>query len=274
MRGCSCRGTAGFAHVSCLAEQAKILFAEAVENNLDLKVKNARWKRWSTCSLCEQRYHGVVACALGWACWKTCIGRPEGKWARFAAMSVLGNGLDAANQHEDALSVREAELSMLRRVGAREENILAAQSGLANTYQKLGRHERALEMYRHLYSVTLRLEGEEHKSTLVDAFNYAHCLITLKRYAEAKALLRKIAPVARRVLGDSHELTLRVQTNYALSLYEDPAATLDDLRESVATFEETARIARRVLGGTHPLTLAIEGDLLESRAALREAPHS
>ena len=25
MRGCSCRGTAGFAHVSCLAEQAKIL---------------------------------------------------------------------------------------------------------------------------------------------------------------------------------------------------------------------------------------------------------
>ena len=29
MRMCSCRGTAGFAHVSCLAEQAKILLAEA-----------------------------------------------------------------------------------------------------------------------------------------------------------------------------------------------------------------------------------------------------
>ena len=29
VRGCSCRGTAGFAHVSCLAEQAKILVAEA-----------------------------------------------------------------------------------------------------------------------------------------------------------------------------------------------------------------------------------------------------
>ena len=36
VRGCSCRGTAGFAHVSCLAEQAKILFAEAEENNLDM----------------------------------------------------------------------------------------------------------------------------------------------------------------------------------------------------------------------------------------------
>ena len=36
---CSCRGTAGFAHVSCLAEQAKILVAEAEENNLDNKAR-------------------------------------------------------------------------------------------------------------------------------------------------------------------------------------------------------------------------------------------
>ena len=40
VRGCACRGTAGFAHVSCLAEQAKILVAEAEENNLDIKVRN------------------------------------------------------------------------------------------------------------------------------------------------------------------------------------------------------------------------------------------
>ena len=35
VRMCACRGTAGFAHVSCLAEQAKILYAAAEENNLD-----------------------------------------------------------------------------------------------------------------------------------------------------------------------------------------------------------------------------------------------
>ena len=29
VRGCSCRGTAGFAHVSCLARQAKILIEDA-----------------------------------------------------------------------------------------------------------------------------------------------------------------------------------------------------------------------------------------------------
>ena len=77
MRGCACRGTAGFAHVSCLAEQAKILLAEAEENNLDDDRFMPRWHRWHTCSLCEQDYHGVVACALGWACWKTYVSRPE-----------------------------------------------------------------------------------------------------------------------------------------------------------------------------------------------------
>jgi hypothetical protein len=55
--------------VSCLAEQAKILVAEALENNLGAKALIARWERWETCSLCKQEYHGVVACALGWACW-------------------------------------------------------------------------------------------------------------------------------------------------------------------------------------------------------------
>ena len=112
VRGCACRGTAGFAHVSCLAEQAKILFAEAVENNLADKVTAERWDRWNTCSLCEQDYHGIVSCALGWACWKTYLGRPERNTARQLAIGQLGNGLYYAGHHEEELSVREAELSM------------------------------------------------------------------------------------------------------------------------------------------------------------------
>ena len=42
-----------------------------------------------------------------------------------AAMTQLGNGLADALHHEDALSVQEAELAMLRRLGASEASILA-----------------------------------------------------------------------------------------------------------------------------------------------------
>ena len=65
VRGCACHTTEGFVHVSCLAEQAKILVAEAEDNNLGFKVLYTRWQRWCWCSLCEQDYHGVVRGALG-----------------------------------------------------------------------------------------------------------------------------------------------------------------------------------------------------------------
>ena len=65
VRGCACHTTEGFVHMSCLAEQGKIWRGAAEEDNLGVKVKSARWLRWSTCSLCEQSYHGVVKCALG-----------------------------------------------------------------------------------------------------------------------------------------------------------------------------------------------------------------
>ena len=139
MRGCACGDRdgvsspeLGVAHVSCLAEQAKIMVAEAEENNLGLKEGKLRFARWSSCGLCEQKYHGVVCCALGWACWKTYVGRLEADSARRMAMTQLGNGLDAAKHREDALSVREAELSTLRGIGVPEGYVLIAQPGVSS----------------------------------------------------------------------------------------------------------------------------------------------
>ena len=269
MRGCSCCGTAGFAHVSCLAEQAKILFAEAEENNLGIKVRRARWVRWHTCGLCEQRYHGVVHCALGWACWKTYVGRPEANWARRLAIGVLGNGLHDAKHHEDASAVFKARLSALRRTGAPEKNVLVAAGNLANSYHALGRCEEALRLRQEVYSGHLKLNGEEDHDTLREANNYASILKKLNRFEEAKALFRKTIPVARRVLGESHHLTLNMMMNYGGALYDDDSATIDDYREAVSTLEDTERIARRVLGGAHPLTKGIEHNLQNARAALR-----
>ena len=242
VRGCACHTTEGFVHVSCLAEQAKILVAEAEENNME---PQPRWARWHTCGLCEQDYHGVVSCALGWACWKTYMGHPEADRLRLGAMSQLGSGLYAAKHYEDALSVGEAELFSMRRRGAPAEHILFAQGNLANTYEQLGRVE-TLRMRQEVYFGRLKLDGEEYIETLREASNYANYLATLHRSKEAKSLLRKTMPVARRVIGDSDDLTLRMRMAYGMALYEDSAATLDDLREAVTTLEDVARTAQRV----------------------------
>jgi len=257
-----------------LVEQAKILVAEAEENNLGNKAWNARWKRWYKCSLCEQSYHSVVRCALGWGSWKTYLGRPEADEARCFAMSMLGNGLGMTQQHQDALSVQEAELSILRRLGKPSAYVIGVQGNLANTYLALGRTQDALHLRRDVYSGYLRALGEEKESTLSAAINYAISLKDLSRFDEARALLRKVMPVARRKLGESHDLTFSMRSTYAKSLYQDPAATLGDLSEAVKTLGEIEPTARRVFGGAHPITTGIEQNLQDARAALRarEAP--
>ena len=59
----------------CSRCKTKEFVAEAEEDKLGDKVWNESWRRWYVCSLCEHEYHGVVRCALSWACWKTYLGR-------------------------------------------------------------------------------------------------------------------------------------------------------------------------------------------------------
>jgi hypothetical protein len=251
VRGCACRGGAGFAHLSCLAKQAQV----AVERG-----SGRGFERWHTCRLCEQEYHGVVRCALGWACWKTYVCRPEDDFARSFAMTELGNGLSKVGHNEDALSVQEAELSMRRRLGASEDSIFIAQNNLTITYEKLGRHEETLSMRQEIYSGSLKLFGHEHSRAISAALNYAVSLNSLQRFKEAKSLIRKTIPVVKRVFGEDKAM-LKTSRVYAWALCEDPVATPDDLREAIETLAETKRIARRVFGDAHPLTLMLAEDI-------------
>ena len=211
VRMCACSGTSGSAHVSCLAEQAKILVAEAEANNLE---QQPRWERWHKCGLCKQDYYGIVRTALGWACWKTYLGRPELHWAPTSAMMQLGNGLLGIGQYDDALSVKETELAMMRRLGESAENILTTQGNLAVTYHELGRSEQALRLKRDVYSGTLKLYGKEHKDTLTEAYNYACSLLKVGRFEEARSVLRENILVGRRVLGEGDDLTLSMRAKF------------------------------------------------------------
>jgi hypothetical protein len=122
----------------------------------------------------------------------------------------------------------------------------------------------------------LKLHGDEHSSTVRAANNYAWSLLRARRFEEAKALLLKTMPVARRVLRENHDLMLMMRWAYAEALYENPGATLDDLREAVTSLEELERTARRILGGAHPDVVRMGPSLQHARAALRarETPPS
>ena len=120
-----------------------------------------------------------------------------------------------------------------------------------------------------VYLRSLELYGASRKETIDTARNYINFHLNLRYWEGAKRLSHKWVPVAQRVLGEHSETTLRMRWVYARSLYEDPAATPDDLREAVTTLEDVTRIAQRVLGGAHPLVVHIDDHLRKARAALR-----
>ena len=73
VRGCACRGTAGFAHVSCLVRQERTESETRVEETKSFEDIGTL----TSCKLCEKHYNAVVLLALGWAFWKKYAGKPE-----------------------------------------------------------------------------------------------------------------------------------------------------------------------------------------------------
>ena len=196
MRGCACRGTAGFAHVSCLVEQAKILMDEGEENNLDNKVKNERWKRWETCGLCEQDYHGVVRCALGWACWKTYLGRPEADQIRNMGIGTLSNGLSAVDKHAERLEIFEAQMDFNVRFGVPLELMLVTKTNLAVVYGDLGRMLRITPRGIRRFYIAFRPEIVPHCERGQKSWNRAHRARAVRRRAARRP--RRTGPCATR----------------------------------------------------------------------------
>jgi tetratricopeptide (TPR) repeat protein len=281
VRGCACGDRdgvsspeLGVAHVSCLARQAKILCDEAKENNLGRKAEIARWERWCTCSLCNQDYHGVVRCALGWACWKTYVGRPEADEDRIDAMTNLGNGLseEAVSRYPEALAVYEANLALLRRLGRSEdsETILVMQTNIAYTLSLLGRDEEALELERTIYRQRMASRGIANEHTIRAALNLSVSLSSLERFEEARTIAQKTIPVVQRTFGPDHDLTLCIRRNFVDAVSNDPKSTLADLRRAETTLKDVYRRTRRVFGCHHPETRIYEKNVKRLKAILAE----
>ena len=110
--------------------------------------RNERFKRWYKCSLCEQRYHGVVHCALGWACWKTSCGRPEADSARLDAISLLGIALSLQIVNDDVVRARGRVVHAMRRLGDQKTPFSACRAILRERIEHLGEKNRPCDRSR------------------------------------------------------------------------------------------------------------------------------
>ena len=226
-----------------------------------------RCRRWYSCCLCERDYHGVVAHALGWACWKTYLDRWEGGVARCFAMSTLSSGLYAVERHGERLGILEALLATDMRLGAPEENIIATKDNLGICYARLGRDEDALALRCELYTRSVALNHSSFERCGL-ALNLCNSLVDTNRCSEGTRFLRKILPEARCGLGLDHGLYLKLRWTLAICLFKDDGAPQDNLVEAVTILEELSTTARQVYSNCHPYTTRIQGHLEAARSTL------
>ena len=168
--------------------------------------------------------------------------------AKDALWSWSGESL---KHYEDALSVRETELSTLRRVGHVEEDILTSQTNLASTYTKFGRREEALKLRQEVYA-RRRVLMPEHPRTMALAIDLANALIDKKLFTEASALARETLPIARRVCGDANDATLGLRFLLTRATILNPDATQNGLRVAKEELEVLLPTTRRIFGASHP----------------------
>ena len=265
VRGCACgdrdgvkSSELGVAHVSCLARQAKELVAEAYAPWLLGNLDDNQWHRWYVCGLCEVSYHGVVRCALGWACWKTYLDRPESDQLHAFGLNQLGNGLFAVSRHEECLEVIKARLHL----PLHPHQILVTKGNLADCYRELGRENEAISLSQEVHDGIVSIFGRSHTQTMDSAINLAVALNQFGRRAESKRLLNEHITIARQ-RGPNDKTVLTLRAVLAETIIHD-----DDPTEAVTIFEDVDRRMRRVLGPAHPQSQSVRRGLEEARAKL------
>ena len=188
------------------------------------------------------------------------------------AINLVGNGLYNVKQYKDALSVREATLSLVQRIGTTENNILGVQGNLANLYGRLGRHESALRIKREIYARRVELYGATDEDSLLAAGNLASTLVEdLEQFDETRAFLQDRIPEAIGALGKNHDLTFKLQRMHAQCLFENAGASLEDVTAAIAALEDLDRRMTRIFGAAHPQTDTTRFFLEEAREKLARA---
>ena len=275
VRGCSCRGTAGIAHMSCLAEQAKLATVKSQPmDQKDYLRKIADWAPWNTCPLCGQEYYGAVRCALGWGCWYTHIATvkyPRDFEDAFLARAMyqLGLALVENDKYQEALGVFDALWWCKTKLMDNETGAMVS-IYFAKCLSKLGLESNfwgpskyplsGLTIIQLVYYRIKQTFGEDHDLTMLCGLE-AGTLLNEEHFVERAAnYLAESYAASERVYGvrTTNALMLKLRWRYSEVTYKRHFYGHDDFRESFfITFEGlliNQRDSARILGHEHPTT--------------------
>jgi tetratricopeptide (TPR) repeat protein len=235
VRGCACRGDAGFAHLRCL-----------------IKLARQDDDRWWSCPTCKQDYYGQVQLGLARARWEPVRDKPADDEERLAAAADLARALQQVEgDFDQALPLLEQCLAEARRAkGDQHRDTLASCNNLATLHFHRKDYGAALPLAEEALAGTARNEGPEHVDTLICMSELSQLHRALGNHDAALPLTLECLAIRRRTLGAANESTIESMNSLA-TLY----AEMGEIRKAIEIFDEELAACRRTLGSEHPNTL-------------------
>jgi tetratricopeptide (TPR) repeat protein len=173
-----------------------------------------------------------------------------------AVRLTVGNTYIALGRNSDAREHLERAVALRGGADSRDPEALEAIGALGVVYDRLGLHEEAEPLLRHVLEIRTETLGEEHPDSLAALHTLANLLYSEGRFDEVERLDRKTLEIRRRVLGEEHPDTLRTLNGLAATLF-----TSGRYAEAAQRFQQAHEIQRRKLGENHPDTLMLGNNL-------------
>ncbi len=136
--------------------------------------------------------------------------------------------------------------------------IMELQDKLGWVYEETGNYEKSKQLRKIALQTSIKLHGEEHKTTARQQSNLALVLQALGNYEGAKKLLEKVIISAEKTYGEEHPQTAIYYSNLAW-VYID----LKEIEKAVALWEKAYRVWSKTLGENHPHTQIVVEALRE-----------
>jgi hypothetical protein len=250
VRGCACRGSAGFAHQSCL-----VTAAQANKNS------------WDTCPTCKQTWTGQVQLGLGWAHVELTASLPEDNYERLRAAMQLMVALRSSGELAEALQLGLATLETMRRVTPGDESgplpalMLQVMGMLATVFNMMGEHTAALPLQMERLATSRRLLGDDYEGTLVAISELGGTHLSMGDCTAALPLLEEALERGRRTHGNDRAETMGFMNNLATAYARMTMIDRAYAERALRLFTEAFEAKRRVLGSRNPDTLTSMGNL-------------
>jgi tetratricopeptide (TPR) repeat protein len=212
---------------------------------------------WSGCGCRSDGGLAHVACLIE----KAVAQQPHRGYAVWQNCQTCKQDFTGAMQ----LGLAEAWMSRVCNQAEESHERLGAAYYLGECRLCQGHYAEAERIYRQLVSVSTRVLGEDHSSTLASAGNLASSLSYQLKHAEAERIYRQLVSVQRRVLGDEHRDTLTSAGGLAAALWSQRKYV-----DAERINREVLEARKRALGEEHVDTLSSAHNLAAALAGQRK----